>query len=161
MSETLVSWSPVVGMYPAGLTHADFKGSVDNEAAPDLYVGIFLGDPATIASYGMSAFSYPPKAPPEVRIPTLDWLRDHLGGAAELAAREYAGGASATSAVERRRVDAFMTAVDVRAQDELIVSDIDYAIGIVALFAPAMIDRAKAEYLLNLGGHDPAVYLTV
>lgn len=73
----LVSWTnnsagPLVrGMFPDGLTHADFDGPIDNEVEPSEYVGRFNGDPGTIASFGMVAYTMPaPSAPVPVTMIT-------------------------------------------------------------------------------------------
>lgn len=62
---TLVIWDALPGIYPEGLSNQDFN-YVKYEVVPGQVVGDYIGDPADIASYGMTEFNYPQK--PDIEI---------------------------------------------------------------------------------------------
>lgn len=67
MSTILVTWDnnssgPLVkGLYPAGLSHLNFEGSVDSEAPNGKLVGRYKGTLESLASYGLEEYTYPVK----------------------------------------------------------------------------------------------------
>lgn len=82
-----------------------------------------------------------------IAIPTIDWLRDHLGEDAEYAARVIADSNSG--------IKAFIQMIDTRMNDDLIVSDPLYETGILLLESSGAINDTNGDVtdLLALGGY--------
>jgi hypothetical protein len=137
------------------LSKADFEGDIDNEIEPNFLIGYTTIDASKYTEYGMTSYVMPEVIPvvKKVCIPTIDWLRNHLGEASEIAIRSYGLNDQNANYID---VQVFMDMIRDRASVDIIVSDPQYKVGIELIKALEIISKSDAESLLALGNHTPS-----
>lgn len=125
------------------------KDESENITRADGFYCEYLGDtPENWTEFIPAPDEEPEK--PILAINTREWLRSHLGTAAEMATRAY--GLDSANA-QYIQVQVFMEAIRDRMGDVLYVSDDDYKNGVSLIYSVGIIDQDNAERLLALGGH--------
>lgn len=85
-----------------------------------------------------------------IKIKTIEWVRKYLADI-EFDVRMYAKSA----AVHADEVSAFIAAVDLRANDYLILNDDEtYSKGILAIYKAGLLNEDKCRKMLEIGNHN-------
>lgn len=85
-----------------------------------------------------------------IKVKTIEWVRQNLSGI-EFDVRMY----SKSDATYANEVSAFIAAIDLRANDYMILNDDDsYSKGVLFLHKANLIDEDKCRQMLEIGHHD-------